>query len=211
MPCDESVTVSCSGHRVARTRRLSSVRSASGALNRKGRIAVSVFAAVAPTVADGTPATPAAITASPTRRADDDESARTTNAAKTIIPVRKLTRRVSRSIDFIVSPSTHETRREACDPSDKGIDDTFVSVAARTPRAQHDVSSRSLRLPKRSEGGAHFGREQFRLLPRGKMSALGNLVEVRQARVRSTSPRLRRKIRVFPENRNGDWQFDVGS
>src|SRR4029077_221851 len=55
-----------------------------------------------------------------------------------------------------------------------------------------------------------FGREQFRLLPSGEVSALGNLVEVGQTRGRSTSTRLRRKIRLLPGNRNGYWHFVCG-
>jgi hypothetical protein len=69
--------------------------------------AAPVFSTAAATVADGTPTTLAAITASPIRRADVDDRARTAIAAKTMRPVRNLARRVSRSCGFmLISSST---------------------------------------------------------------------------------------------------------
>ena len=56
------------------------------------------------TVADDTPMTVAASTSSPLR-ADVDESARTIIAAKTMIPLRKVTRCVSRSSGFMLFSS----------------------------------------------------------------------------------------------------------
>ena len=74
-------------------------------LTRNGRIrGVASFPAAA-AVADAAPTAVAASTTSPTRRADVDESARHVIAPKTMIPVRKLTRRVSRSSGFMLFSS----------------------------------------------------------------------------------------------------------
>src|SRR5262249_42322815 len=157
-------------------------------------MAVPLFSAAAATVADGTPTTLAARTASPTRRPDVDDSASTTIAAKTIIPVRKETRWVGRSSGFMLISPTHETRREARDLSDEGIDETIVSIWPTVDRLWVGVSKQQnhalccgVPSPERGAGGTPGGVVSFFI---GLvMAAAGGYLILNQVQVTTAFPR----------------------
>src|SRR5260370_34559594 len=61
-------------------------------------------------------------------------------------------------------------------------------------RSLTPTDTRSLLLPKRSEGGAQLGREKLRLFPRGEVSAFVDLVKVNQVAIGAPCPCFRGSI-----------------
>src|SRR5262245_9649697 len=66
------------------------------------------------------------------------------------------------------------------------------------------------RLSKRPECGAHFAREEFRLFPSGKVTALVDLVEVGDVGVRVLDPAARSPPDLAGEGGEADRERDLG-
>src|SRR5262245_18441281 len=65
------------------------------------------------------------------------------------------------------------------------------------------------RVTKRPERGSHLRAEKLRLLPRGKVSAFVDLVEVDQVAIGASGPRLRSPINIIWKYRDCDRKRDL--
>src|SRR2546426_1093698 len=77
-------------------------------------------------------------------------------------------------------------------------------------RSLTPMSTLSLLLTKRSEGGAQLGGEKLRLFPRGEVSAFVDFMKIDQVLIGAAGPRLRGTIYVLWKYSDGHRQRDLG-
>src|SRR5215831_14740244 len=85
-----------------------------------------------------------------------------------------------------------------------------IDGAAPARASTHERARSSDRSAERPERSAELGTEQLRLLPRGEVTALVDLVEVDQVAIGAAGPCLRGPIDLAREDRDGHRERDLG-